>query len=196
MSGMLSQLKTVSDELHSIRAGWALVGALAVSVHTEPRTTRDIDVAIALKGEESQEDLVDQLVNRGFRNPTILMHVVPTHKLGIRLQVPAQVGTSVALVLLFTSSGIEPEIVASASSLEILPSLFVPVACVGHLLAMKILSQNDAERIRDQADLQSLMAVASEEDFRVARAALSLIEDRGFSRGVELQGALSKAVDM
>ncbi len=37
---------------------WALVGGLAVSVHCEPRFTRDIDIAIALPDDGAAERLV------------------------------------------------------------------------------------------------------------------------------------------
>ena len=51
MRGPLADaLIRLDADLRAIRARWALVGGLAVSARAEPRTTRDIDVAIALAG--------------------------------------------------------------------------------------------------------------------------------------------------
>jgi len=51
--------------------------------------------------------------------------------------------------LLFASSGIENEVVASADRLEVLPQLMVPVATTAHLIALKVL----AGRNQDLTDL-------------------------------------------
>lgn len=186
MSGILTQLRTVAEELNQTNAKWALAGALAVSTHTEPRTTRDIDVVIILTNEDERRKFIDGLIQRGFSTPSIIMHVAPTHKLGTRLQVPASSGTSVALDLLHSSSGIEAEIIANAVKLEIFPKLVVPVACIGHLIAMKILSQNDVDRIKDRDDLQKLFKVASKDDLLLAKESVQLIQKRGFNRGLDL----------
>ena len=42
---LLGQLATLLEERHQ---PWALIGGLAVSVRTEPRFTRDLDLAEAL----------------------------------------------------------------------------------------------------------------------------------------------------
>lgn len=52
---------------------------------------------------------------------------------------------SVVIDLLFTSRGIEPEIVSHAVPVEVVPELTMPVAQLGHLLAKKVLS-HDLER--------------------------------------------------
>jgi len=48
--------------------------------------------------------------------------------------------------LLFASSGIEPEVVADAEPIELLPDLTMGVARTGHLLALKVLSRDDVSR--------------------------------------------------
>lgn len=48
--------------------------------------------------------------------------------------------------VLFASSGIEPELVRAAEPIEVLPSLTVPVARTGHLIAVKLLARDD-ERV-------------------------------------------------
>ncbi len=51
-----------------------------------------------------------------------------------------QAGTSSAFIdLLFANFGIEDEIVRRADRLEVLPDVFMPVASVGHLIALKAL---------------------------------------------------------
>lgn len=62
--------------------------------------------------------------------------------------------------LLFASSGIENEVVASADLLEVLPGLTVPVATTAHLIALKVLAYSEPgfNRERDvAADLEQLI---------------------------------------
>ena len=92
--------------------------------------------------------------------------------------------------LLFASSGIEGEIVASATSMEILPALFLPVAVVGHLVALKLLATDALTRPQDAVDLRALLDVADDGDVELARRAVELIERRGYQRGRDLVGAL------
>lgn len=186
MSGLLSQLKTVAQMLTELDTPWALIGALAVSVYTEPRTTRDIDVAVALASDDDRQKLLNAFQAKGFGDPTILMHVSPTHKLGYRFQVPSKNGIPVAADLLFSSSGIEREVVEGATLLEVFPNLSIPIASIGHLIAMKVLSQNDSERLNDRVDLQKLFSIAQEVDLNQAREALGLITERGFHRDADL----------
>ena len=50
-------------------------------------------------------------------------------------------GTSSAFIdLLFANSGIEDEIVRRSDRLEVLPEVFMPVASIGHLIALKALA--------------------------------------------------------
>jgi hypothetical protein len=191
---MLTQLRTVTNDLNEIGAHWALVGALAVSVHTEPRTTRDIDIAISINDTRSQEELIQTLLRRGYKNRQVLMHLEPTHRLGDRLEVRVEGTTPLAVDLLFSSSGIEREIVAAALPVELLPSIIIPVACPGHLIAMKLLSQNTTDRMRDRGDLQSLLLGAAPGDIEVARNAIQLMSARGFSRGKNLSHELRQAI--
>jgi len=61
--------------------------------------------------------------------------------------------------LLFASSGIEPEVVAEAERIELLPNLTIGVARTGHLIALKVLSRDDVTRPQDLVDLRALMRV-------------------------------------
>lgn len=93
--------------------------------------------------------------------------------------------------LLFACSGVEPEIVAAAETIEVLPALFMRVARTGHLIALKLLARDDETRPQDAGDLRALAAVADAEDFRLAADAVALIEDRGYHRDRDLVAALA-----
>ncbi|MEV3938051.1 hypothetical protein AB0K52_18980 [Glycomyces sp. NPDC049804] len=92
--------------------------------------------------------------------------------------------------LLFAGSGIEPEITRDSEKLEILPGLTVPVARIGHLIAVKLLARDDERRPQDLADLRALVADASPEDLAEAETAVVLIESRGYQRERDLRAAL------
>ena len=48
--------------------------------------------------------------------------------------------------LLYASSGVESEIVEATDDVEVLPGLVLPVATIGHLVAMKLLARDDRRR--------------------------------------------------
>ena len=100
--------------------------------------------------------------------------------------------TGVVLDVLFASSGIESEIVSEADALEVLPKLRVPVARIGHLIALKILARDDRTRPQDRVDLVALLAAAAPADIGKARVALALIEQRGFHRNKDLAAELER----
>ena len=106
---------------------------------------------------------------------------------GVRLE---RSGSDVIVDLLFASSGIENEVVTSATRLEVLPQLSAPVATTGHLIALKTL----AGRNQDLTDLGSLIPAASTEDLDVAREAVRLIHARGFNREQDVAADLGKLI--
>jgi len=59
-------LKRIFAELDDAGAACALIGGLAVSARAEPRTTRDVDVAISTDGDAAAEQLVFHLQSRGY----------------------------------------------------------------------------------------------------------------------------------
>jgi predicted nucleotidyltransferase len=89
----------------------------------------------------------------------------------------------VVVDVLFATAGIEPEVVAAAEVLEVLPGLAMPVATAQHLVALKLLARDDQSRPQDAADLRALHAVLSTDDRSAARTAAELIVERGFARG-------------
>ncbi|MCL2449972.1 MAG: nucleotidyl transferase AbiEii/AbiGii toxin family protein, partial [Polyangiaceae bacterium] len=88
----------------------------------------------------------------------------------------------VVVDLLFASSGIESEVARGAESLEILEGLRVPVARIGHLMALKLLARDDRRRPQDLDDLRALLREASAVDLADAKQAVLAIESRGYHR--------------
>jgi hypothetical protein len=92
--------------------------------------------------------------------------------------------------LLFASSGIEKEVVASAETIEVFPGVDAPVATIGHLIALKVLCRDDVTRPQDRVDLRALLQTANKDDIGVARKALALVTERGANRGRDLLALL------
>ena len=165
----------------------ALVGGLAVSARAEPRFTRDADLAVAVFDDAESEQLVHHFLTSGFTLRALLEHTGTARMSGARLQDEDGVDIDV----LTASSGIELEVVAQSEVLEIVPGLTLPVARVGHLIALKLLSVAPG-RETDAADLRALAQVATDEEWTRATQAVEMIGDRGFSRGRDLQRALTE----
>lgn len=106
---------------------------------------------------------------------------------GVRLE---RSESDVIVDLLFASSGIENEVVASATRLEVLPRLSAPVATIGHLIALKTL----AGRNQDLTDLGTLIPAASAGDLETAQEAVRLIQARGFDREQDVRADLDKLI--
>ncbi len=193
MNRLEAALRAIAAALADLHARAALVGGLAVSARVEPRFTRDLDLAVAVADDAEAEALVRALSTRGWR-PVVTVEQTSAGRLAtVRLVPPAepdQVG--VVVDLLFASSGIEREVVAEAEPLEIFPSFIVPVARVGHLVALKLLARDDTRRPQDAADLRVLRpSLLDEGERRRARDAVLAIERRGFARGRDLRAALA-----
>lgn len=177
----LSFLRAVRDlEAADHRA--ALVGGLAVSARTEARFTRDLDLAVAVAGDADAEALVLKLLTAGYGAVAMIEQEVTGRFATARLVTPGSDPDAVVVDLLFATSGIELEIVAEATELEIWPGTFGRVARTGHLIALKILSRDPRTRPQDQVDLVGLISAADENELALAFAAARLIEDRGFQR--------------
>ncbi len=188
MNRFEESLRRIFDDLSDLGRSGALVGGLAVSARTEPRFTRDVDVAVVVRDDADAERLIHALQQRGYRIFGLVEQAATSRLAAARLEHPGPNGDPAGNIvdLLFASSGIEPEIVDSAEILEVLPGLSVPVAGTGHLLALKVLSRDDTSRPLDRADILALVAVATAEDLATTRAMLALIEQRGYARGKSL----------
>lgn len=180
--------------LRDAGARFAVVGGFAVSVRTEPRFTRDIDLAVSVASDREAEALVAALGGAGYQAFQLLEQETSGRLATVRLRKAGGQEEPLVVDLLFSSSGIEPEVVAAATQ-ELLPGLGVlPVAVCGHLIALKLLSRRDKGRPNDAADLEGLLGVATRADAEVARAAVQLITERGYNRGRDLAALLEAAL--
>jgi predicted nucleotidyltransferase len=183
-----SALRAAVLGLQEEGASFALVGGLAVSVRTEPRFTRDADLAVSVASDAEAEALVRRLAVRGWKVLTIVEQKATSRLATVRLSWSDD-GESPVIDLLFASSGIEAEVTRDADRLDVLADLSVPVATTAHLIALKLLARDD-DRPQDQIDLHALVRVASADDLVRASQALALITARGYHRGRDLAKAL------
>lgn len=191
MTRLLAALRQATADLDELGQHWALIGGLAVSVRAEPRTTRDIDLVVAVRDDTQAERLVRDLRARGY---SLLEHLEQdaTGRLAtVRFGVPGQEEGMVVLDLLFASSGLEPEIVDAADVLEIVPGITLPISTTAHLLALKVL----AGRLQDLADVKALLDQATPTDIQQAREAMELITSRGFHRQKDLTADFAQILE-
>lgn len=191
MTPLGAALRSISGSLIRESAAFALVGGLAVSARTEPRFTRDIDLAVASATDAAAEDLVRRLVQDGWTIDAITEQDAVGRLATVRLQPPRDVGTAAVIDLLFASSGIEAELVRDAELLKVLPDVVVPVATVAGLMVLKALAAGPA-RPQDDVDLAALIAVATARDRNGARQLAELVVERGFHRDRDLVAELTQ----
>lgn len=160
MTRIVDTLRAICLALDSAQARWALVGGVAVGMRAEPRNTRDVDVCVAVGSDEEAEALVYSLTALGYRQGTVIEQTAAGRLATVRLHPPGQGPRGVLVDLLFVSSGIESEVVDAAERLELIPNLIVPVASLGHLIALKVLARDDRRRPQDIIDLKALLTVA------------------------------------
>lgn len=188
-------LRRIAAELDGRGRRWALVGGLAVSARAEPRTTRDVDVAVEVSDDDDAEALVHSLQAAGLQLVAAIEQLATSRLATVRLRPSSDPSPRGAVIdLLLASSGLEPEIVARADRLEIVPGLVVPVARTGDLIAMKVLSRDDRRRPRDAEDLRGLLEHASATEIQLARSSLKVVTTRGFHRGKDLEQELDRAL--
>jgi len=170
-----------------------LVGGLAVSARTVPRFTRDVDFTAAVSDDAEAESLVLAAQSLGY----VVEAALEQSGAGRLATVRLRRANEPIVDLLFAACGIEAEIAAAATSILVLGKL-VPVATVGHLIAMKLLSRDPKKRPRDEDDLIELARVADDVEWNRAANAVALIEARGFARKRDLRSALAdvRALDL
>jgi hypothetical protein len=191
VTSLEAALRQIGADLARTHSPFALVGGLAVSVRTEPRFTRDADVAVALANDAEAEALIRELRARDYRVQAIVEQEAVGRLATVRLTFSSAPRAPV-IDLLFASSGIEPEVVADAEPIELLPSLTMGVAQTGHLIALKVLSRDDVSRPQDLIDLRALLRVASLSELGRARDSLALIAARGYHRGRDLMSEFNR----
>ncbi|MGH3693125.1 MAG: nucleotidyl transferase AbiEii/AbiGii toxin family protein [Pseudonocardiaceae bacterium] len=183
MNRVEAALRGIASDLDGRHIRWALVGGFAVSARTEPRFTRDVDVAVLVDGDPAAEQLVRSLIDGGYRLDAIVEQDSVGRLATARMISPGADRLGVVVDVLFATAGIESEIVAAAEVLEVLPGILMPIATAGHLVALKLLARDDETRPQDAADLRALHAVLDAADRAAARMAAQLIVERGFARG-------------
>jgi hypothetical protein len=87
----------------------------------------------------------------------------------------------VLIDLLPRACGFEAEIVRAARRMTAM-GVELPVARIGHLIAIKIKAMHDLQRARDGRHLRALLELATDEERDLARAALKLSIERGVLR--------------
>jgi len=194
MNRLEAALRLASRDIQQAGLRWAVVGGIAVSVRTEPRFTRDLDLAVAVDADAQAKALVAHLLDLGYRTLASLEQTETSRLATVRLIAPGETETGVVVDLLFASSGIEPEVVAAAEGIRVFSRLVVPVASLEHLLALKVLARDDTRRPQDRVDIAALLHNASAEQIEEARKALRLITERRFNRDRDLDAELDRAV--
>ena len=157
--------------------------------------TRDADVAVLVTDDHDAENLVRDLQGRSWRVVAAIEQEVAGRLATVRLSRAGEDPGGAVVDLLFASSGIEPEIVAAADAIEAIPGFVVPIARLGHLVALKILARDDRTRPQDRVDLAALLSRADPLSLEEARESLALVTRRGFHRGRDLLAAWGAAVD-
>jgi hypothetical protein len=190
VTSLEAALRQIHTDLTEAHVSFALVGGLAVSARTEPRFTRDADLAVALASDAEAEALIRKLRRHGYRIEAVVEQDAVGRLATVRLTRSSEPRGPV-IDLLFASSGIEPEVVAAAESIEVLPNLTMGVARTGHLIALKVLSRDDVSRPQDLVDLRALLRVASPVELGRARDSLVLITSRGYHRDRDLMSDIS-----
>lgn len=188
-------LRRIVSDLRTLGRQFALIGGLAVSARVEPRSTRDADLVVVVSSDSDAEALVQALQARGWRVLTAIEQEAARRLAAVRL---ADAGADIhgpVIDLLFASSGIEPEIVAAADPIDVVPGLGVPVARLSHLIALKILARDDRTRPQDRVDLAALLTRADSAALNDARESLALVTRRGFHRGRDLLRALETTLN-
>lgn len=178
-------VKKVTQHLRGIGVEFALVGGIAVSLRTIERFTKDVDFAISVEEDREAEAIVESLRQAGFRIAMFLERDEDGRLATVRLKSGDDV--EVFVDLLFATSGIENEVTADATPLEVFPGFFVKLATIPALIAMKLLSADWGRRPQDIIDLQSLLNNAVPDEIAIARRLLDLITERGFNRNKDLQ---------
>lgn len=184
-------LRRMAGDLRDLGVDHALVGGLAVSVRSEPRFTRDVDLAVAVGHDREAEQLVAELRARSWFVVESLEQEAAGRLAAVRLSESPSWGPVVDL--LFASSGIEGVIVERADELEVLPGVTVRVATAADLVVLKLLAVAD-DRPQDEQDLRSLVPLLSPADVEAARRTAQQVEARGYARGRDLVAELEERV--
>ena len=183
MKELEHHIKILVEWFNKNQISYALVGGIAVSFRATERTTKDVDFAIAVDSDLEAEVQIRELISLGYKVDTLLEQSKTKRLATVRLLNGIQ--DSVYIDLLYSSTGIEKEIVGSAEYIEIFPDLELKVATISSLLAMKVLAASE-KRPQDLIDIKELLSESSDSDRDLTKQLLQLIMERGFGRNKDL----------
>lgn len=189
MTRLDETLVRAADLLDELGKSYALVGGIAVSALASPRSTGDVDLAVAVAEDGEAENVVRSFASAGYEIASLLEQDETKRLAGVRVRDGA---SGVDVDLLFAMSGVEPEVVATAQPVEVLPGVSLPLAAVGSLIVMKLLARDDRRRPMDADDLRSLAELATHGDWTEAARLADLVMARNAHRGRDLRVSLSR----
>jgi hypothetical protein len=191
---ILPVLQRLAEDFEDLGHRFAVVGGLAVGARARPRTTQDIDIALAVENNEQAEAVVYQLLHRGYQVSVVLNHAESDEMLAVRLIPPPPPDIADRQLpicdLLFRSSGIEHEVVQNATPAHILKHLVLPTVCIPELIVMKLISVGE-HRESDGGDLYALMKAATPQDLERVPPLIDRVIERGRSRGRDLHASFA-----
>lgn len=104
MNPVERSLRRAAQDLDRLGVRWAVIGALAMAVRSEPRFTRDVDIAVSVRDDREAEGLVGALLSSGYRSLALIEQEGKGRLATVRLR-PAGPEADAAIVdLLFASS--------------------------------------------------------------------------------------------
>ena len=99
-------LRRIAGDLEASNRPWCLIGGLAVSARAEPRTTRDVDVIVAVSNDAEAEEVIFSLQGAGYRVSMVLEQTSTARLATVRLLPPDESNRGALVDLLFASSSI------------------------------------------------------------------------------------------
>jgi predicted nucleotidyltransferase len=170
----------------------AVVGGIAVSFRSVERTTKDLDLAVAVTDDSEAEFIIANLASSGYRIGLVLESDVGGRLATVRLISEGEM--EIFIDLLFASSGIEREVVDRADPIELFPELTVKVATRPALIALKVLSADIRTRPQDVIDLGNLIKAATHDEISEAYELVQLITARKYNRDKNLREDLDRYI--
>lgn len=73
MNPIAETLRRIAVDLQKLGTPWSLIGGLAVSARAEPRTTRDVDLAVAVAEDSEAEAIIFRLQAIGYEVLAVLV---------------------------------------------------------------------------------------------------------------------------